>query len=562
MRGSEGLVRRRHQLCVLTAAIALGACTDGRSGAGPLSPVFSPPHVATTIASSASLASGTPVAVDPELAGFDGWPIGFSLAGVPASASCAITLTRGSTTLATLAPTRSGSTCGATWTARGAGGERLPSGPLTATVTVTDGGAPVLTASVPLALVRVGVTQLDLGDDPAGPAGARQPLLYRRTAGQEDGWFELATTDAPFVMGPASDEVGGTTLAHPNGAPREIPAPWTDLLSPPLDLRARDGVAHVNVSYPSAWIAGSEMSVSAWTTLEGELPTGAMVRLVPPHDLATTGGDVLEDGVPIALHTLGSPVPAVDRYDVSWAFSFEVRGARGEWEPMPGTITTTLRFYGLVAAPEFGFSTVPHRTWVDVIDRIAGWVGGAASDANGVGAQLVQHVYYDLGLHYDTASGASAYTDYPGAGFDGAVFYAQDFEERGHGHIINCSDAASILSTYGNMVGVDLRYHILTNRAGIDYGFGLNYLQAIGATSFAPSPFDSGRRAFRYHAIVGSMDGHTWDATLAVDGDGDPLHAPFSLLLVQGLDAGAYLRALSSEAMNVATTLNQKVRLR
>lgn len=547
---------------MLTAALALGACSSGQGGPGPLSAVLTPPHGATTVAATASLAPGSPVAVDPELAGFDGWPIAFSLGGVPATASCAIVLTRGGTTLATLPAARTGSSCGATWSARGAGGERLPSGPLTATVTVTDGGATLVSAEVPLALVRVGVTQLDLAADAAGPAGTRQPLLYRRTAGQSDGWFEVAAADAPFVMGPATDEVGGTTLTHPNGAPREIPSPWTDLLSPPLDARSHDGVAHVNVSYPSAWIIGSEMGVSAWTTLEGELPVGALVRLVPPHELAATGDDVLTEGTPIALHTLGTPVPAFDRYDVPWTFGFEVRGARGEWEPMPGSFTTTLRFYGLVAAPQFGFSSVPHRTWVDVIDRIAGWVHGTASDANGVGAQVVQHVYYDLGLHYDTASGASAYTDYPGAGFDGAVFYAQDFEERTHGHIINCSDAASILSTYGNMVGVDLRYHILTNRAGIDYGFGLNYLQAIGASSFAPSPFDSGRRAFRYHAIVGTHDGHTWDATLAVDGDGDPLHAPFSLLLVQGLDPTAYLRALSSEAMNVATTLDQKVRLR
>jgi hypothetical protein len=92
----------------------------------------------------------------------------------------------------------------------------------------------------------------------------------------------------------------------------------------------------------------------------------------------------------------------------------------------------------------------------------------------------------------------------------------QEFQERRYGSVINCSDAASIVSAYANMIGLDFRYRILTHRTAD--GFDLNYLQGIGSPMFTYSPFDSGRASFRYHAIVSSRDVRTWDATLAVDG--------------------------------------------
>ena len=50
-------------------------------------------------------------------------------------------------------------------------------------------------------------------------------------------------------------------------------------------------------------------------------------------------------------------------------------------------------------------------------------------------------------------------------------------------------------------------------------------------------------------------------ATLAVDGDGTPSSAPFTQLLVQGLDPMTYLSALSPEAANIATQMDDNVRI-
>ncbi|MGZ3473976.1 MAG: hypothetical protein ACXWUG_06380 [Polyangiales bacterium] len=111
---------------------------------------------------------------------------------------------------------------------------------------------------------------------------------------------------------------------------------------------------------------------------------------------------------------------------------------------------------------------------------------------------------------------------------------------RAKGNIVNCTDCASILSTYANMVGVKLHYAI------IGWNFGLNPIQGIGATSFG-SPFDSGRMGFSYHAVTTPDATVTIDdATLALDGDSDPTTAPYTKLLVQDVAGTEYLTRLST----------------
>ena len=254
-----------------------------------------------------------------------------------------------------------------------------------------------------------------------------------------------------------------------------------------------------------------------------------------------------------------SPVPAVGRYDVTWAWTFEARrSAADAWVALPGRFETTHRLYGLVAEPTFDYPEVPHRAWVDVVDRIAGWVDGASADPDTVAARIVEGVYTELGLEYDRVAGASHYTGY-GSGFTRATFELSRFAHTENGTVINCSDAASIVSTYANMVGIDLRYHILQHQR-LDR-FELNWLAAIGF-DFAPSPFLSGRSAFRYHAVTGPPSTNIFDATLAVDGDADPGSAPNELLLVQNLTESEYLMRLSPEPDQIRVYVDEKVRLR
>ncbi|MBN8609511.1 MAG: hypothetical protein J0L92_02945 [Deltaproteobacteria bacterium] len=547
----------------VSSVVIVTACTTSLVGCGDAGPAFVIEPTESVLGQPTSRVAPairtsdlTVPAADPQLPGFDGWPLVFEAQITDPAQRCRAQITRSTAAVATLVGTIEGTTCTVLWDGRGAGGTRVMPGTLEVEGQILDVAGTVL-ARAPdrVEVVRVGIDRIDL----SGETGARQPLLYRAMNGRRDGWFEMPVDFTPFAMGPDDGETASSALELPGGATRTIPGPWADLTSPPLEgAVAEDDVYNL----PTAWIAGSRIDYDVHLTSDlagmeaGGSPTTMEVRIAPPSGLTITGDATFRDDATVRMS--GTPVTAVDRYDVAHAFTFEARRPGGEWQPMPGAFSITLRMYGLVAAPVFARTSIPHRAWVDVVDRITGWVDGASSDQDGVGAAIVDGVYNHSDLRYDTRAGASHYSDYL-SGWGGGSFEMQAFEERRYGPVINCSDAASIVSAYANMIGLDFRYRILTHRT--DSGFLLNYLQGIGSDAFRFSPFDSGRNSFRYHAIVNSRDARTWDATLAVDGDGTPSSSPFTQLLVEGLDPMAYLTALSPEAAEIATQMDDNVRI-
>lgn len=540
-------------------AVVCSAC-DGSTRFAVAPP--SPGGGAATVAQRLEADEALVVAADPRLPGFEGWPIGFEVAPEQGGATCSIAVlgeASGAAFEVALDARLVGTRCEASWDGRDASGALVEAGTsVTARARVSRAGVTQNEASVALEVVRLGVDRVQL----SGEEGARQPLLYRSTGGMTDGFHELAITDAPFVLGPDASESGATALDLADGTPRAIPTPWDDLTSPPLDGASSDGIEHDAFNLPSAWVAGSAIDVDVRFvddvpgTPHGGAPRATEVRLVAPTGFTLEGDGAFEGGREARFS--GAPVTGVGRFDIALDLHFEARSASGEWQPIPGHFPITLRLYGLVDAPVFAATSIPHRPWVDVVDTIAGWVGGGTSDPDDVGAAIVRGVYEDSGLAYDRERGASMYTEYR-SGWGGGVFSMQAFQDRAYGSIINCSDAASIVSSYANMVGLDFRYRILTHRYAA--GFTLNYLKGIGASDFTFSPFTSGRNSFRYHAIVSSRDVRTWDATLAVDGDGAPSASPFRELLVQGLDPTTYLEDLSPEASNIVTQMDERTRI-
>jgi hypothetical protein len=537
------------------AALTAGCGSEPRLVIEPLPTRASDPTsrpVPTIATSPQTLPAG-----DPQLPGFDGWPLVFEVRRTDPQQGCRAELRRSGAMIRAVVGELTGTTCVVSWDGLGAGGARMTVGPVEVEGQVIDRlGAVLARAPDAIEVVRVGIERIEL----SGEEGARQPLLYRAMGGRRDGWFEMPVTYVPFQMRPDASESGASALELADGSARAIPAPHDGLLSPPLE--GSGSVEDDTYNVPTAWVAGARIDYTV--TLSADLagaegagaPTRMEVRLVPPAGLTASGDATFRDGAVVQL--TGAPVVAVDRYDLPHAFGFEARRPGGEWQPMPGAFSVTLRMYGLAGTPVFARTSIPHRPWVDVVDSITRWVDGASMDQAGVGAAIVRGVYQESGLRYDTAAGASHYSDYL-MGWSGGVFEMQAFQERRYGSVINCSDAASIVSSYANMIGLDFRYRILTHRSST--GFALNYLQGIGSPMFTFSPFDSGRNYFRYHAIVNSRDVRTWDATLAVDGDGAPSASPFTQLLVQGLAPMAYLDALSPEASNIVTQMDDLVRI-
>jgi hypothetical protein len=193
----------------------------------------------------------------------------------------------------------------------------------------------------------------------------------------------------------------------------------------------------------------------------------------------------------------------------------------------------------MLDASQFTREDDKYRAWAPVLEQSLTAIDGTPAETYAVVDALVDFVFSDLGLVYDTNSGASAYSDYNGWSLSEPHFLLSDFLQRRFGSTINCSDAGNILGAYANMVGAPLDHVILSP------GFDLNYIRAIGTAEHTRCPFGSGGCSFSYHA-VNTIPGSDaiWDATLALDGDADPRSSPSTDLMVETIDEGEYLDRL------------------
>lgn len=506
-------------------------------------------------------------AADPKLEGFTGWPLAFEVyAEGRGPVTCHISIISGSSEIyATDVPVED-ELCEISWDARDVEEQSVRPGELTAIVTVNAGEEGLASFEAPLEVVRLGIDEITL-DEVA--INQRPPLMYGEMSGVAYGYYIIPQNQPVWRMTPrATESTDAVSMELQDGTPRTPPSIWASLKSPPLDATSTDGAEHNSYSLPSGWIAGSAMTARVHMTADiaggrgqGQgAPSRTRIRVIPPEGLqAATGSslDFVHNGE-LNLTTTRSMTPAVGRYDQQWRWTFEV-GSGERWTLLPGYVETSHRFYGFAAWPILESESLPPAAWVEVVDAVTQWVDKTANAGEDtvVASKIVEGTYYSLGLVYDRNSGASAYTDYAGReAFDGATFDLVRFLRRSRGNVINCSDAASIVGTFANMIGVDLRYHILRND---DRGFDLNFIRAIGTADFSETPFTSGRGGFSYHAVVGPEDGTIYDGTLALDGDGTPTAMPARELLPRAMPPEQYYEALSSEWESIASTFNDRV---
>lgn len=535
---------RRAAVFLLAVSSGVAAC----SGSEPpeLSILQVGPTVEANVLPRLVLVADHPwTAIDPTLPDFDTITLEFAASGHGTTSSCTIEV-RQNEVVRALDAELNDERCVAEWDGQLEG---VPTrvGDVDVVASLIRGDESI-DAHSSLDVLRVGIDEIQLLGD------ARVGLLYRAMDGVRYGYFEIGTELAPWRNQPDSTEVDATPIELADKTRRPHPDVWEDVTSPPVDAASPDGVEQDAYNLPIGWVSGNAVEGNVSWVVEGS----AREALRVVSDSAQLGDVPIENGSLVDF--VGDDwVPGVGRFDRELVLHLETQH-NDEWIRLPGELRTTHRIYGLVATPEFDYEDSPHRPWVDVLDRIAEWLPEAGSaDPDIVGAAIVEGVFYDFGLQYDNQRGASHYTSYPGGTWNGAAFNLSRFQEQADGNIINCSDAASIVSTYANMVGLNFRYHIIQHQSA--GGFELNYLHAIGR-DFGASPFVSGRPYFRYHAVVGPADTRIYDSTLALDGDGDPGAAPHELLLVQGLSEMDYLVGLSPEWDRVRVFVDDQVRIR
>jgi hypothetical protein len=220
--------------------------------------------------------------------------------------------------------------------------------------------------------------------------------------------------------------------------------------------------------------------------------------------------------------------------DVHWHWQFRL-GPHHKWHHFA---TTRHRIYTVLDVQTGPWTQAPYNAantqlpWTDVLDYACHWAAGASSID--MAAALVTQCVYALGpgvISYDCPGGGSSH--YSAGTFNCTAFLDRLRGGVGNGIYVNCSDCATIVSTFANALGCDL----WQSRMG--WGFALNQMLGIGSNVWQTC---CGWGSFNYHEVAWE-DGCTanddvFDACLQVDGDSDPTTAPHVALLPQDLRFG------------------------
>ncbi len=514
-------------------SVALAASFDGAhscGGPGVAAVVVDPPAIDPT-------SSAAAVQVTVTVRGLDAFPTAMAVHAVQ---PVHIGLFQGDAEVATLADvaqTLPGDTVRARWDGR-LHDAPAPRGTYTVRVRYGCDATTAPTDAQRVTVLRVGVTRVSVGDGD----GARVRMLWHALGAQDYDYWYPENDRAVLVRGSGA---GASALTADDGTARLMPAVATDLGSPPL-TDAGDA-AEADYDLPFALRVGTRPDlVLDWGLDDGGAGAPRIrARVTGAH----ADDDAVGDQRPTTWRLDDAPTPNVGRYDLALPVRFEAERADHTWADFAGD-TIPLRAYGILGDQTIASDdhSEPNAPWLAVVDAVAGWVARRTADPHAVAGYIVHGVNEQLALHYDTAMGASFYTTYGPLGFDGATFDLTSFLRRGHGSTVNCSDCASIVSTYANMVGCDLGYTILTQN------FRLHFVRAIGTPSFTNDPFHRGMPGgFNYHAITSPIGDGTdvFDATLTEDGDDMPDAAPFLETAADGLARSFYLAHLSPAHLTV-----------
>jgi len=205
--------------------------------------------------------------------------------------------------------------------------------------------------------------------------------------------------------------------------------------------------------------------------------------------------------------------------------------------------TTKHKIYLILEEPKEIWRQLPFNAsninlpWTDVLDKSCVWALGAQSTDEA--ACGVTKNIFDLGpsvITYDCPGGGGThYTDYS------STFYLTDFLERinggiGYGEYVNCTDCATFVSTFANIMGCDLW------QSQMRQSFQLNPFIAIGASGWYPGCPSWGGTSFNYHEVAWTggctENDYIFDGCLQVDQDSDPTSAPHQATYVCNMRFG------------------------
>jgi hypothetical protein len=232
----------------------------------------------------------------------------------------------------------------------------------------------------------------------------------------------------------------------------------------------------------------------------------------------------------VTLELIDPPVHErhVGLYDQTWEWEYRIP-PHHEWKQFA---ITRHRFYVVLDMPTAPWQQTPYNAantqlpWSDVLDYACHWAAGATT--KDAAAARVTHSVNALGpavMTYDCPGGGSS--NYSGGPFECTAFLQLLHGGVGNGIYVNCSDCATITSTFADALGCDLW------QSQMGYGFDLNQMIAIGAATFQLAC--GFWTSFSYHEVAWegacTAADDVFDACLKVNGGPNPIGAPWVPLL-------------------------------
>jgi hypothetical protein len=228
--------------------------------------------------------------------------------------------------------------------------------------------------------------------------------------------------------------------------------------------------------------------------------------------------------------------------DVNWRWQFRAHQT-SPWQDFAWSVH---RVYAVLDVPgppwqQQAFNAQNTQLpWAEILDYACEWAEGAQTE-DGAARAITSRVF-SLGgrlIEYDCPGGGGTHYTWlvPFPMVDCTAWLDLLSGGVGNGHLVNCIDCASIVSTFANAVGCDLWQSGMYSDLGVP--FALNPILAIGSTIWQTA---CNWGMFGYHEVAWKGACTTrdavFDACLLVNGGIDPTRPPNIPLLPANLHFG------------------------
>jgi hypothetical protein len=249
------------------------------------------------------------------------------------------------------------------------------------------------------------------------------------------------------------------------------------------------------------------------------------------HDFAVSGDQLARHGV--------------NTHAVRWRWQYRHDASDG-WTDFAFTPFTVYVVLTAPTPPWVLSPVTPLNTqlpWIEVLSLACAWAAGSTTATTA--AARVTEAINGLGragiLAYDCDGSSVFHVGTPHYTLVPGVFECSEFLERvrgglGNGRFVNCSDCASAVSTFANVLGCNLSQSRMFGLVP----FPLNPTRSIGSPSWRSA---CGTGVYSMHEVAWTgncgEDDTVFDACLELDGDADPTRPPHRPQLPVGMRFGA-----------------------